>query len=61
MLSMGAALFGSPLSGGYAGTKATIRFLTAYAAEESQRAGLGIRFVSVNTRPRPRGSFRHSC
>jgi NAD(P)-dependent dehydrogenase (short-subunit alcohol dehydrogenase family) len=46
-LSSGAALFGSPLSGGYAGAKAAIRFLTAYAAEESQRAGLGIRFVSL--------------
>ena len=46
-LSSGAALRGSPLSGGYAGAKATIRFLTAYAAAESERAGLGIRFVSV--------------
>jgi NAD(P)-dependent dehydrogenase (short-subunit alcohol dehydrogenase family) len=46
-LSSGAALRGSPLSGGYAGAKAAIRFLTAYAAEESARAGLGIRFVSV--------------
>jgi NAD(P)-dependent dehydrogenase (short-subunit alcohol dehydrogenase family) len=46
-MSSGAALNGSPLSGGYAGAKATIRWLTAYAADESQRAGLGIRFVSV--------------
>jgi NAD(P)-dependent dehydrogenase (short-subunit alcohol dehydrogenase family) len=46
-LSSGAALRGSPLSGGYAGAKATIRFLTAYAADESERAGLGIRFRSV--------------
>jgi len=45
--SSGAALFGSPLSGGYAGAKATIRFITQYAADESDRAGLGIRFVSV--------------
>src|SRR5262250_2462125 len=45
--SSGAALRGSPLSGGYAGAKAAIRWLTAYAAEESQRAALGIRFVSV--------------
>ena len=42
-LSSGAALFGSPLSGGYAGAKAAIRWLTAYAADESRRAGLGIR------------------
>lgn len=46
-LSSGAALQGSPLSGGYAGAKATIRFLTAYAAAESERAALGIRFTSV--------------
>jgi NAD(P)-dependent dehydrogenase (short-subunit alcohol dehydrogenase family) len=47
VMSSGAALFGSPLSGGYAGAKATIRFITGYAADESARAGLGIRFVSV--------------
>lgn len=46
-LSSGAALRGSPLSGGYAGAKAAIRWLTAYAAEESGREGLGIRFVSL--------------
>ena len=46
-LSSGAALRGSPLSGGYAGAKAAIRFLTAYAAEESRRAALGIRFISL--------------
>ena len=46
-MSSGAALAGSPLSGGYAGAKAAIRFLTSYAAAESGRDGLGIRFVSV--------------
>ena len=46
-MSSGAALAGSPMSGGYAGAKAAIRFLTGYAADESERAGLGIRFVSV--------------
>jgi NAD(P)-dependent dehydrogenase (short-subunit alcohol dehydrogenase family) len=46
-MSSGAAVFGSPLSGGYAGAKATIKFLTGYAAAESARAGLGIRFVSL--------------
>jgi NAD(P)-dependent dehydrogenase (short-subunit alcohol dehydrogenase family) len=45
--SSGAAVKGSPLSGGYAGAKATIRFIAAYAAEESARGGLGIRFTSV--------------
>jgi NAD(P)-dependent dehydrogenase (short-subunit alcohol dehydrogenase family) len=46
-MSSGAALFGSPLSGGYAGAKATIRFIASYAAAESERGGLGIRFVAV--------------
>ena len=46
-ISSGAALRGSPLSGGYAGAKATIRFITAYAADESARAGLGIGFRCV--------------
>ncbi len=46
-LSSGAALRGSPLSGGYAGAKAAIRWLTSYAAEESGRDKLGIRFVSM--------------
>jgi NAD(P)-dependent dehydrogenase (short-subunit alcohol dehydrogenase family) len=46
-MSSGAAQFGSPVSGGYAGAKATIRFMAGYAADESSRAGLGIRFVSV--------------
>ena len=46
-ISSGAAVNGSPLSGGYAGAKSTVRFIAAYAAIESQRAGLGIDFVSV--------------
>ncbi|HEY5397476.1 MAG TPA: SDR family oxidoreductase [Trebonia sp.] len=46
-MSSGAAVNGSPLSGGYAGAKAAIRFLTRYAADESARAGLGIRFISL--------------
>lgn len=45
--SSGAAVHGSPLSGGYAGAKATIRFISAYAAVESEREGLGIRFTAV--------------
>jgi NAD(P)-dependent dehydrogenase (short-subunit alcohol dehydrogenase family) len=46
-ISSGAAVNGSPLSGGYAGAKATVRFISSYAAMESHRAGLGIDFVSV--------------
>jgi NAD(P)-dependent dehydrogenase (short-subunit alcohol dehydrogenase family) len=52
-ISSGAALNGSPLSGGYAGAKATVRFITSYAAIESQRAQLGISFVSVLPRLTP--------
>lgn len=47
LMSSGAAVNGSPLSGGYAGAKATVRFIGSYAAGESDRAGLGITFVSV--------------
>jgi len=47
VISSGAALRGSPLSGGYAGAKATIRFIAGYAADEAERAGLGIRFVTL--------------
>jgi NAD(P)-dependent dehydrogenase (short-subunit alcohol dehydrogenase family) len=46
-LSSGAALNGSPLSGGYAGAKATVRFMMEYAAIEGARARLGIRFASL--------------
>ena len=46
-MSSGAALAGSPLSGGYASAKAAIRYLRGYAADESLRAGLGIRFAAV--------------
>src|ERR1700752_4472125 len=53
VMSSGAALNGSPLSGGYAGAKAAVRFITSYAATESQRAGLGITFVSVLPRLTP--------
>jgi 3-oxoacyl-[acyl-carrier protein] reductase len=49
VFSSGAALnpHGSPLSGGYAGAKATQRFITAYAQDEATRAGLGITFTTV--------------
>lgn len=53
VMSSGAAVAGSPLSGGYAGAKATIRLLTGYAADESDRANLGIRFVSLLPRLTP--------
>ncbi len=46
-LSSGAALRGSPLSGGYAGAKATIKFISSYARDEAVRNGSDIRFVAV--------------
>jgi NAD(P)-dependent dehydrogenase (short-subunit alcohol dehydrogenase family) len=46
-MSSGAALSGSPLSGGYAGAKAAVRFATSYARDEAERGGLPVRFVSV--------------
>ena len=53
VMSSGAALNGSPLSGGYAGAKATVRFITSYAAMEAQRAGLGIGFTALLPRLTP--------
>lgn len=53
VISSGAARQGSPLSGGYAGAKATQRFITAYAQLEADRAGLDIRFTAVLPRITP--------
>ena len=50
-LSSGAALNGSPLSGGYAGAKATIRFISAYAGIEAQQNGVFCR-IRGSTGPR---------
>jgi NAD(P)-dependent dehydrogenase (short-subunit alcohol dehydrogenase family) len=47
VVSSGAALNGSPLSGGYAGSKATQRFIAAYAQDEAKRAGLDITFTAI--------------
>lgn len=44
VFSSGAAVAGSPLSGGYAGAKRMQWFLTEYALAEAGRAGLDIRF-----------------
>jgi NAD(P)-dependent dehydrogenase (short-subunit alcohol dehydrogenase family) len=53
VFSSGAALAGSPLSGGYAGAKATQRFITSYAQDEAKRAGLEITFTAVLPRITP--------
>jgi len=56
VVSSGAAINGSPASGGYAGSKATQRFIAAYAQEESRRAGLGITVTAVMPRMTPLGA-----
>lgn len=53
VISSGAALAGSPISGGYAGAKATQRFITGYAQDEARRANLGITFTAVLPRFSP--------
>lgn len=53
VMSSGAALQGSPLSGGYAGAKATQRFMAAYAQEEADRHDLGISITSILPRITP--------
>lgn len=53
VISSGAALAGSPLSGGYAGAKAAQRFITAYAQDEAKRAGLDITFTAILPRFSP--------
>jgi NAD(P)-dependent dehydrogenase (short-subunit alcohol dehydrogenase family) len=55
VMSSGAAINGSPASGGYAGAKATQRFIAGYAHEEAQRSGLGITVTAVMPRMTPFG------
>src|SRR5580692_5091151 len=55
VVSSGAAVNGSPASGGYAGAKATQRFIAAYAQDESRRAGLDITVTAVMPRMTPFG------
>jgi NAD(P)-dependent dehydrogenase (short-subunit alcohol dehydrogenase family) len=53
LISSGAALAGSPNSGGYAGAKRTQMFMANYAQKESDRLGLGLRFVTLAPRMMP--------
>ncbi len=55
VISSGAALNGSPLSGGYAGAKATQRFIAQYAQGEAHSAGLDITVTTVMPRMTPFG------
>jgi len=45
--SSGAAVNGSPLSGGYAGAKHMLRFMAKYANGIAKQKGLGIRFQAL--------------
>ena len=56
VISSGAAINGSPASGGYAGAKATQRFIAGYANDESRSADLGITVTAVLPRMTPFGA-----
>jgi NAD(P)-dependent dehydrogenase (short-subunit alcohol dehydrogenase family) len=47
LVSSGAGIGGSPISGGYAGSKRMQMFMAAYCQKESARLGLGIRFTAL--------------
>jgi NAD(P)-dependent dehydrogenase (short-subunit alcohol dehydrogenase family) len=47
LISSGAGLGGSPISGGYAGSKRMQMFMATYCQKESMRLGLGIRFTAL--------------
>jgi len=53
LISSGAALAGSPNSGGYAGAKRTQLFIANYSQKESDRLGLGLRFTALAPRIMP--------
>ena len=53
LISSGAALAGSPNSGGYAGAKRTQLFIANYSQKESDRLGLGLRFMTLAPRIMP--------
>ena len=53
LISSGAALAGSPLTGGYAGAKRTQLFIANYSQKESDRLGLGMSFMALAPRMIP--------
>ena len=59
LISSGAAFAGSPISGGYAGAKRTQLFIADYSQKESDRLGLGLRFVSLAPRIMPDTDLGH--
>lgn len=50
LISSGAALAGSPISGGYAGAKRTQIFIASYSQKESDRLKLGLHFTALAPR-----------
>jgi NAD(P)-dependent dehydrogenase (short-subunit alcohol dehydrogenase family) len=53
IISSGAALAGSPITGGYAPSKRAQMFIASYSQKESDRLKLGIRFVTLAPRMMP--------
>jgi NAD(P)-dependent dehydrogenase (short-subunit alcohol dehydrogenase family) len=53
LISSGAAIGGSPISGGYAGAKRTQMFMANYSQKESDRLRLGLRFLALAPRIMP--------
>jgi NAD(P)-dependent dehydrogenase (short-subunit alcohol dehydrogenase family) len=53
LIASGAGLVGSPNSGGYAGAKRTQLFMANYSQKESDRLGLGLRFMALAPRIMP--------
>ncbi|MBV9232015.1 MAG: SDR family oxidoreductase [Chloroflexi bacterium] len=47
LISSGAAIGGSPLSGGYSGSKRTQMFIANYAQQEADRLHLSLRFLAL--------------
>ena len=47
LISSGAAIAGSPLSGGYAGSKRTQMLMANYAQQEANQRSLGLRFLAL--------------
>jgi NAD(P)-dependent dehydrogenase (short-subunit alcohol dehydrogenase family) len=57
IISSGAAVGGSPITGGYAGAKRTEIFIASYCQKESDRLGLGINFFALAPRMMPSTRF----
>jgi NAD(P)-dependent dehydrogenase (short-subunit alcohol dehydrogenase family) len=53
LMAGSAALAGSPISGGYAGAKRTEIFMANFSQKESDRLGLGLRFMALAPRIMP--------